>query len=253
MLDLFNINQSFAPKNLRYDNSIKRSKKKIQLLCDKFSFKKKFIFEKRIKINGKKISKFLDTPNVNYLSDKIYVQGYFEDFKYFSHLRSDLIKMFKPLNKFVQNNNEIINMLKNTNSVSIHIRQNRYTEQEHEKYNSLSKKKTYNFFLNLIAYIKRSIQFFEKNIENPKFFIWSNDFVNIEDHFDKNKFIFIKNNDVINDFNLFSYAKHFIVGGSTFHCWGAWLNDNPNKICVCPADINPSGNLNFYPDEWKKI
>ena len=196
---------------------------------------------------------FINIPNADYLSDKVYVQGYFEDFNYFSHLRTDLIKMFKPLNKFIQNNSDLINMLKNTNSVSIHIRQHRYTEQEHEKYNFSKKKMTYNFFLNLIAYIKRSIHYFERNIENPKFFIWANDFENLENHFDKNKFIFIKNNDVINDFNLFSYAKHFIVGGSTFHWWGAWLNDNPNKICVCPTDINPSGNLNFYPDEWKKI
>ena len=37
-------------------------------------------------------------------------------------------------------------------------------------------------------------------------------------------------NDVINDFNLFKYAKHFIVGPSTFHWWGAWLNNSPNKI-----------------------
>ena len=102
---------------------------------------------------------FLNIPNADYLSDKVYVQGYFEDFNYFSHLRTDLIKMFKPLNKFIQNNSELINMLKNTNSVSIHIRQHRYTEQEHKKYNLSKKKKNYNFFLNLIEYIKISIKY----------------------------------------------------------------------------------------------
>ena len=58
------------------------------------------------------------------------------------------------------------------------------------------------------------------------------------------------NNDVINDFNLFRYCKHFIVGPSSFHWWGAWLNENPNKICIRPIDINPSNNKNFWPKDW---
>ena len=61
------------------------------------------------------------------------------------------------------------------------------------------------------------------------------------------------NNDVINDFNLFRYCKHFIVGPSSFHWWGAWLNENPNKICIRPIDINPSNNENFWPKDWFPI
>ena len=253
MLNFLNIKQSLAPKNLKYDNTLKRSKKKIQLLLDKFSIKKRFIFEKKIKSNGKKQSIFLNTPNVNLLSNKLYVQGYFENLNYFSNFRSDIIQMYKPLNKFIQSNNEIINMLRNTNSVSIHIRQHRYTEQNHEINNLMNQKLTHDFLSNLISYIKRSIIYFENKIDNPTFFVWSNDFTNIEKYFDNDKFIFIKGNDAINDFNLFSYAKHFIVGASTFHWWGAWLNENSNKICVCPANINPSGNIDFYPKDWKRI
>ena len=100
---------------------------------------------------------------------------------------------------------------------------------------------------------KLLISHFEKNLNDPIFFIWSNDFTNLEQYFNKTKFNYIIGNDPLNDFSLFSYAKHFIVGGSTFHWWGAYLNENPNKICVYPSNINPSGNSNFYPKEWKKI
>ena len=62
------------------------------------------------------------------------------------------------------------------------------------------------------------------------------------------------NNDYINDFYLFSFAKHFIVSPSSFHWWGAWLNQNPNKICVRPSDnLNPSNNKDFWPESWSII
>ena len=72
----------------------------------------------------------------------------------------------------------------------------------------------------------------------------------------KNEFTFIKHdkNKSINDFNLFKYSKHFIVCPTPFHWWGAWLNQNPDKICVRPSgDLNPSNNKDFWPESWISI
>ena len=55
------------------------------------------------------------------------------------------------------------------------------------------------------------------------------------------------------DFYLFSLCKNFIVGPSTFHWWGAWLNENQNKLCLRPKDINPSNNKDFWPQNWISI
>ena len=94
----------------------------------------------------------------------------------------------------------------------------------------------------------------EKRLSNPKFFIWTNDFYGIEKNFDPNKFFYVQNNDAINDFHLFSFAKHFIVGTSSYHWWGAWLNTNKDKICIRPpSQINPSDNVEFYPDKWIEV
>ena len=174
-------------------------------------------------------------------------------YSYGNIFRDDLISMYTPLKKYIKNNNEIIDKLVNSNSVSIHIRQNKFTEQPHEKKNKDKIILSRLFTDKLIIYIKKSVKFFENNINDPVFFIWSNDFTGLEKYFDKTKFNYIVGNDPVNDFNLFSYAKHFIVGGSTFHWWGAYLNENSNKICVYPSNINPSGNSNFYPTGWKKI
>ncbi len=253
ILDHFNIEQNLAPSSYKYDSSFSRSKKKLQQFIDKFTHKKKFLIEKNSKINGIKLAQSFNDSDYKKLSNCIYVQGNFEDYNYFDYFRKDLIRMYKPLNKFINSNKQIIDKLTNSNSVSIHIRQNKFTEQPHEK-NDNNKIQSSKIFTNkLIVYIKKSIDYFEKNLNDPIFFIWSNDFTNLEQYFNKTKFNYIIGNDPLNDFSLFSYAKHFIVGGSTFHWWGAYLNENPNKICVYPSNINPSGNSNFYPKEWKKI
>ena len=253
MLDKFNISQNLADSNSTYENSFKRIKKKYELFFEKFKNKKKFIIEKNIKINNNKTALPIIIPDNNNLSNLIYVQGNFENEKYFHSFKDDLIKMYKPLKRFINYDNETIYQLKNTNSVSIHVRKNKYSDQPHEIIKNERLVKSENFTNDLLDYIKKSIIYFEKKINNPTFFIWSNDIDSISKHFKGKNFVYVKGNDVINDFNLFSYAKHFIVGGSTFHWWGAYLNANPNKICVFPSTLNPSGNPNFYPHHWKRI
>ena len=75
-----------------------------------------------------------------------------------------------------------------------------------------------------------------------------------EKFFNNKKFVFIKNNNTAMDFHLFKFAKHFIVGPSSFHWWAAWLNPNKEKICVRPPNfIKPANNIDFWPENWKEI
>ena len=253
LLDCFNIKQDIAPNSSVYDNYSKRLKKKIELVFEKFHSKKKFIIERNIKSYNNKIAQPIIIPDKNKLSNLLYVQGNFENENYFNSFRDELVEMYKPLKKFINHDNELIEKLKNTNSVSIHIRKYKYSDQPHELKNNERLLKSEKFTQDLISYVYKGISYFEKKIDKPTFFIWSNDIDSIKKYFNNSRFIFVKGNDVINDFNLFSYAKHFIVGGSTYHWWGAWLNDWPNKICLCPQTLNPSGNINFYPIYWDTI
>lgn len=56
---------------------------------------------------------------------------------------------------------------------------------------------------------------------------------------------------------LLSYCKHNIITNSTFGWWGAWLNQNPNKIVVVPEPwFNPQSpytDHEIVPDEWIQI
>lgn len=41
------------------------------------------------------------------------------------------------------------------------------------------------------------------------------------------------------------------MANSSFSWWAAWLNQNKNKIVICPELGMWSGE--FYPEEWDKI
>ena len=71
------------------------------------------------------------------------------------------------------------------NSVSICLRQNRFTEGRGQN-TSQNKQKSWNFTLEQINYINKSVDYIKSKVSNPAFFLWSNDFSNI----DKNKFNF---------------------------------------------------------------
>ena len=255
-LDYFNIKQDIAPAHLKSDTFFKYFKKKLDLKLDNFRSKKNYLFEDNNPVkNSKKISSLMDFKKIN-LHNNIFLKGNFENENYFHSYRDDLIKLFTVKSQYIKNNSTLIDMLLNTNSISIHIRQNRFSDQNIKKDNHDNILKSKKFVDDSMEYIERSIKFFNSKIEDPTFFIWSNDFTDLNSLFNrykKNNLHFVEGNDAINDFNLFKYAKHFIVGPSTFHWWGAWLNNSPNKICLIPKNINPSNNDNFWPQNWLKI
>ena len=255
MLDSFNIVQNYAPNEFIYDKLHKKIKKKLLILIDKFSNKQVFFREKSIKHNNSKIvQNYTDISEINF-SDNIYVQGNFENYEYFNEFKEDLSNFFTTKNELINHKNSIVEQLSNNNSISIHIRKNRFSDQIGLTDSLKNKEKSDVFTSQTIDYINRSINFIEKKVQNPQYFIWTNDY---EDFNQLSNRLIIKkyhliNENVINDFDLFQYAKHFIVGPSSFHWWGAWLNKNSNKICIRPSNLNPSNNENFWPKDWISI
>ena len=245
-LDKFNIDILLSEQKYRFDTFASNLKRNFLKKIDFFKKKKLFLLEATDK---NKHTQYSNTSAINF-SDLLYVEGYFETEKYFKKFQNKLKSMFIVKDKYIDTNNKFFHLLNNSNSVSIAIRQNRYSER-----GVINNKKSLEFTKNTIDYINKGVSFFKKKISNPKFFIWSNDFKNLNQYFNESEFTFIENqnNKSLNDFNLFKYSKHFIVGPTSFHWWGAWLNENPYKICLRPSNINPSNNKDFWPDSWIKI
>lgn len=54
------------------------------------------------------------------------------------------------------------------------------------------------------------------------------------------------------DLALMSACRHFVIGNSTFHWWGAWLGERAESQIIAPkrfAEARPS----FYPARWQRI
>ena len=256
MLDNFNLIGSKVYNDLLINSYFSYFFKKIFLSFDKFKFKKNFFIESQKKIKGIKTIDTITTFKPSELANNIYINGNFENPAYFQDYKNDLIQIFKPKKEKINQQNPLINQLQNSNSVSIHIRRNRFSDQVGLTDNKLFAAESKRLTDESINYINKAINYFNNKIDNPKYFIWSND------HHDINKFTknlitsdfhLVQNNDAINDFYLFSFSKHFIVSPSSFHWWGAWLNSNDDKICLYPSNLNPSNNFDFWPKEWVSI
>ena len=222
---------------------------KLNKKIDFLRTKRKFLIEKKFE---NKATKYIDYTNVKY-SDKVYIEGYFESEKYFQNYKNDIINQFQVKNiekKLLYIDPTQINR---DNSVSIVIRQHRFSEKNYNNYNI---QKSNKFVKDTIDYILKAAEYIKTKIHNPKFYVFSNDTKNLENFFNRDDFIFVNhlNNKAICDFYLSTLCKHFIIGPSTFHWWSAYLSLNKSKICICPPEhLKFSSNNDIFPSSWVKL
>lgn len=177
--------------------------------------------------------------NFNSYED-IYFLGPFANYYYFK----DIEKKVKETYKFPEindaRNTDYKRRIENSNSISIHIRKGDY-EQEGIQLTSRE-------------FYGQAVREIERQVENAKFFIFTDDKTYARELFpDKDKFVIVEGNSGKNSFRdmqLMSLCKHNITANSTFSFWGAFLNSNPNKIVISPNLPFTGGKYPFVCDEW---
>ena len=252
-LNNFKVSAEIINDDLKFNNFNKNLKRKILKKTEFIRSKKKFILEKKYMNKKTKYEKI--EPTV--LDDIVYVEGHYESEKYFLKFKSELIDEFRFKNNLDLSENYYFDIIKKNknNIISICIRTNRFSERPGNQYNIYSKNRSDQFVKDTIDYIYRAIDFLKNKIQNPIYLIWSNDFSNLKEYFPNENFIFVDNKveKIITDFSLLNECRNFIVGPTSFHWWGAWLNNDTNKICIRPSNINPSKNKDFWPSNWIEI
>ncbi len=252
-LDKFNISAQKAPSNFMFLGTIGYIKRKSLKYLDKVKIKKNFYIEPRDVNKSTSFDKNIRNGNYN---DPLFVEGHFETEKYFNMFSDDIKNEFKFKNLTHFENNNILKDIKSTESVSICVRQNRFSERKRDI--TPDDDKNSNIFTqDQIKYINKSIEIIKSKINNPKFFLWSNDFKNLDSFFPKNNFTFVSTNKIDNDLYLMSQSKHHIVIPSSFNWWGAWLGYSKKSFVIRPSDEHFSNfNLNnrdFWPDDWSIV
>jgi hypothetical protein len=213
---------------------------------------------KKIRFITKLILKLF--PNINFLTSIIiekkitynkwilkykgnkYLDGYWQSESYFKDIRSQLLEDFTLTNLENDNISDIVKEIKNNDSVSLHIRRGDYIS----KYSNYYYTQTPNYYYQAVAIIK------EKN-PNIKVFIFSDEIEWAKENIQLDvEVFFVKPNKSYEDIYLMSLCKHNIIANSTFSWWGAWLNNNQNKICIAPKNWykNPKMKTDLIPKNW---
>lgn len=188
----------------------------------------------------------LSAPNNTYLV------GWWQNEKYFADIRSQLIKEFEPKNKPNKTNAKILKEIQHCNAVAIHVRRGDYVSNKHANVHH---------GLTPLEYYTRAIAHVRKEVKTPRFFVFSDDLEWCKKSFNLGKdAVFVDGNGgkmAYEDLRLMKHCKHNIIANSSFSWWGAWLNQNPDKIVIAPKiwfqDKQANSSTGIVPKEWKRI
>jgi hypothetical protein len=154
-----------------------------------------------------------------------YYYGYWQDERYFQHIKKQVQEAFVFQNIDLQNL-RIAEEMNSCNSVSLHIRRGDYEQ----------------FGMTLMddSYYQKAINVILQRTSNPTFYIFSDDPVEAKNiakrmHISYQFIDLNKGKDSYKDMFLMSNCQHNIIANSSFSWWAAWLNNNMNKIVIAPA------------------
>lgn len=182
-------------------------------------------------------------------SDNTILIGYFGTELYFKEYRTEILKDFQFKTPLDERNETVANQMKATNSVSVHIRRGDYLNEVNSKVFAQVSPEWYN----------RAIQKVQASKGATHFFFFSDDIEWCRSVFSEiENAVFVDWNhgsDSYRDMQLMSFCKHNIIPNSTFSWWGAWLNNNPDKMVIAPSvffvDAGKNGAYRQnMPKEW---
>lgn len=178
-----------------------------------------------------------------------YINGYWQTENYFNATEYQIRTLFQFKPSIISERAKFFeSKIRGCESVAVHVRRGDYISNP-------TYKKIYSICDH--QYYKNAFQFMESRVVKPKFFVFTDDvgWVSSQDIFRGATVCTASEDGSWNDMYLMSICKHNIIANSSFSWWGAWLNNNPNKIVVCPSTwfIDGTEAPNLIPSSWVSI
>lgn len=212
------------------------------------------LFFAKLGISGKKyvrerMANIFDSHILD-IGDDHYFEGYWQTERYFKDIRDVLLREFSLKPEYDHLDPSLLRAMADGESVALHVRRGDYvshvgTNQYHGTCSS--------------EYYQSAIRYIADKIGNPSFFVFSDDIEWVKKNIAVDFSVTYVSDGILKDYEeltLMSKCKHNIIANSSFSWWGAWLNQNPDKIVVAPKKWfnDPDAAKNdIVPDSWVKM
>ena len=191
-----------------------------------------------------KVIKKLKADDITFSDEAIYYDGWWQDKKYYLGHEKQLC--FRHL-ELDANNCSTLELIQNTNSVSLHVRRGDYLDADNVKvYGGIC----------TLDYYKKAVNIISQRMDNPHYFVFSNDIEWAKENIKLPLVTYVSDNDGIKshlDLYLMSHCKANILANSSFSYWAAMMNEHPEKLVICPQIWNHNETPDIFPREWIRI
>ncbi|OGI65818.1 hypothetical protein A3A95_01330 [Candidatus Nomurabacteria bacterium RIFCSPLOWO2_01_FULL_39_18] len=179
------------------------------------------------------------------IGSDVSLDGYWHSPKYFAGFEDVIRKDFTPKNPPVQNIQNLMDEIRNQNSLCIHVRREDYVGNKYyEVINS--------------EYYERGIEYISSKTALEKIYVFSDDIdwcrgnlsFKLPTMFVGDEYAGLKNE---GHMYLMSKCRNFIIANSSFSWWGAWLSSYKDKIVVCPKQWFGDASRDtsdLIPEDW---
>jgi len=190
--------------------------------------------------------RILDAPNFAYLN------GYWQSEQYFSSIQVQLREDLQ-LTQALSHKQQVLadQITGNPFAVSLHVRRGDYVADP-----------TTTAFHGLcpLEWYDQATSFILAKEPHAQFYVFSDDYKWVKDNLKlaapMNFIEASPDGQEAIDMHLMSLCKHNIIANSSFSWWGAWLNNNPQKIVIAPRRWFTSDHQNtvdLIPAQWIRL
>lgn len=184
-------------------------------------------------------------PLPDRVTGDVYMSGFFQSPKYFEENKNEIKRVFRLEEQVQKSGYPGLDKIQNRNSVCISIK------VEHNVGSKMYDVCTREYWEKAIAYIT-------EHVDNPLFFICSDNVPYVLEHFiDSDKYDVVlqdKAFPVHISLGVMAQCKHFIIGNTSFGWWAQYLSDYEDGIVITPSrwygiDVP----CDLYMDNWTTI
>lgn len=192
-------------------------------------------------------------PELFHTGHSVCIDGYWQHYKYFENIHPRIFEELTLVSPYpIEAQSILYTIESDLNSVALHIRRGDYvTDVNAQKMMGVLP----------LDYYNQAIGYIKTKVKKPTFYIFSDDLQWAAENLRLDAPMILV--DVAEgkldyiELDLISKCRHAIIANSSFSWWGAFLNRNPDKVVVAPAqwvavpDINQR--IKIQLPSWKLL